>query len=92
MPPSGCRHPPLHRTAAGAGHLTGIVVDPAHRGQGLGTAVTAGLTRAAIERPARMPGVSTLGMYSDNDSARPLYRRLGYRSAHAFSSRLIASS
>ena len=82
----------LHRTAAGAGHLTGIVVDPAHRGQGLGAAVTAGLTRAAIERPGPVRGVSTLGMYSDNDSARRLYRRLGYRTAHAFSSRLIDSS
>lgn len=82
----------LHRTAAGAGHLTGIVVDPAHRGQGLGAAVTAGLTRAAIERPGPVRGVSTLGMYSDNDSARRLYRRLGYRTAHAFSSRLIDST
>jgi len=79
----------LHRNAAGAGHLTGIVVDPDHRGTGLGAAVTVALTRAAIQRPGRISGVCTLGMYATNDVARRLYQRLGYRTAQAFASRRI---
>lgn len=79
----------LHRTAAGAPHLTGIVVDPAHRGTGLGAAVTAGLTRAALAVGGPISGVSTLGMYADNDGARRIYQRLGYRAAQQFSSRQL---
>jgi len=79
----------LHRNAAGAGHLTGIVVDPDHRGTGLGAAVTVALTRAAIEGPGRISGICTLGMYATNDVARRLYQRLGYRTAQAFASRRI---
>ncbi|GAB3589154.1 GNAT family N-acetyltransferase [Calidifontibacter terrae] len=73
----------LHRTGAGAPHLTGIVTHPRARGQGLGAAVTAALTAAAIASD----GVCTLGMYSGNDVARRLYHRLGYRTAHAWASR-----
>lgn len=81
----------LHRNAAGAGHLTGIVVDPDHRSTGLGAAVTVALSRAAIEGPGRISGVCTLGMYATNDVAGRLYRRLGYRTAQAFASRRIHS-
>lgn len=75
----------LHRSRTGHGVLTGIVVDPAHRGHGLGRAVTAALTRRCIEAD----GVATLGMYADNDTARSLYTSLGYRVAHEFSSRAV---
>lgn len=79
----------LHRTAAGAPHLAGIVVDPDHRGAGLGAAILGALTRAALARPGRVAGVSTLGMDADNTSARRLYHRLGYRTAMQFASRRI---
>ncbi|MBC9957534.1 GNAT family N-acetyltransferase [Yimella sp. cx-51] len=78
----------LHRTGAGAPHLTGIVTHPEVRGQKLGVAVTAALTNAAL----KSDGVSTLGMYSDNDIARGIYHRLGYRTAHAWASRRFASA
>lgn len=68
-----------------AGHpiLSGITVDPAHRGLGLGLAVTAYLTRRAVEED----GVCTLGLYSHNAVARRLYLGLGYGDVHAWSSR-----
>lgn len=75
----------LHRSRTGHGVLTGIVVDPAHRGRGLGRAVTTALTRRCIEAD----GVATLGMYADNDTARSLYTSLGYRVAHEFASRAV---
>lgn len=69
----------------GVPHLAGIVTHSAHRGTGLGTAVSAALTRWAV----REHGVSTLGMFSDNDAARAVYRRLGYRTARAWHSRQL---
>ena len=78
----------MHRTGAGAPHLAGIVTHPDARGRGFGAAVTAGLTTAALERS----GVSTLGMYSDNETGRRLYHRLGYRTAHAWASRGFAET
>lgn len=76
----------MHRTGGGAPHLTGIVTHPEARGRGLGAAVTAALTRAALDRA----DVSTLGMYSENDTARRIYGRLGYQTAHAWASRRFA--
>lgn len=78
----------MHRTGGGAPHLTGIVTHPAARGRGFGTAVTAALTRHAVEAD----GVCTLGMYSDNDTARHVYSGLGYRTAHAWCSRRLRPS
>jgi GNAT superfamily N-acetyltransferase len=71
-----------------AGHpmLFGITVDPAHRGLGLGLAVTAYLTRRAVEDD----GICTLGMYSHNAVARGVYLGLGYRDVHEWSSRRFA--
>ncbi|MFW6597951.1 GNAT family N-acetyltransferase [Propionibacteriaceae bacterium Y2011] len=69
--------------ATGAPHLAGIVTHTEHRGQGLGTAVTTGLTRWALARS----GVCTLGMYADNAVARGVYERLGFRTARAWHSR-----
>jgi GNAT superfamily N-acetyltransferase len=68
-----------------SGHpaLAGITVRPDQRGTGLGLAVTAHLTRAAVEEH----GVCVLGLYSDNDVARRLYHGLGYTGDHLWSSR-----
>lgn len=55
--------------------LGGITVNPTHRGQGLGAAITAYLTREAIAGT----GASSLGVFEDNPRARSLYERLGYR-------------
>lgn len=78
----------MQRFASGAPHLAGIVVAADHRGRGLGTAVTAGLTRLGLADS----GVCTLGMYSDNATARAVYQRLGYRTAYAWCSRRLAVS
>ena len=67
----------------GVPHLASVVTDGAHRGQGLGAAVCAWLTRALL---AEGTGWVTLGMYSDNAVARRLYRRLGYSGDHLFTS------
>ncbi len=69
----GCSEP----NTAGVLHLAGITVAPGQRGQGLGTAVSASLTREALVRG----GVCTLGMYADNTVARRVYRRLGFFTA-----------
>jgi GNAT superfamily N-acetyltransferase len=66
--------------------LSGITVHPDARGTGLGLAVTAHLTRAAVADR----GVCTLGMYSHNDVARRVYLGLGYGDVHAWSSRRLA--
>ncbi|HEX8970858.1 GNAT family N-acetyltransferase [Oryzihumus sp.] len=75
----------MQRTGGGSPHLASIAVRPDRRGQGLGAAVTAALTRRAVA----LDGVSTLGMYSDNAVARSLYLRLGYRIGHAWATRVI---
>lgn len=69
----------------GVPHLTGIVTATEHRGRGLGQAISAHLTRAAVGAA----GVCTLGIFSDNATARRLYERLGYRTAGAWHSRLL---
>jgi predicted GNAT family acetyltransferase len=53
------------------------------RGQGLGAAVTGWLTRTLLDEGT---GWVTLAMYSDNDVARRMYRRLGYANDHLFTS------
>ncbi|WP_421733836.1 GNAT family N-acetyltransferase [Cellulomonas sp.] len=57
-------------------HVHGLGVLPSLRGTGLGTALTAAATRAGLSAGA--PWVS-LGMYAQNDGARRIYHRLGYR-------------
>lgn len=78
----GVREP----NVAGYPILLGITVAPDQRGTGLGLAVTAHLTRAAVLEA----GVCTLGMYSDNDVARRVYHGLGYSGDHLWSSRRLA--
>lgn len=73
------------RDASGLPHLAGIVTATGLRGQGLGSVITAALTRLALAEH----GVCTLGMFSDNDIARRVYHRLGYQTSRAWSSRLL---
>ncbi|WP_462417693.1 GNAT family N-acetyltransferase [Kytococcus sp. Marseille-QA3725] len=67
----------------GVPHLAGIVTHGEFRARGLGRLVTESLTLSEVERT----GVCTLGMYSDNDAARALYRSIGYETAWAWDSR-----
>lgn len=73
----------LTRRISGVAYLASIATDPATRGRGFGGAVTAALTRLALERGERM---CTLAHYHPNDSARRVYLRLGYATTHRFSS------
>lgn len=70
-------------SATGVGHLSSIAVHPQARGQGLGRAVTAVLTRRLL---AEGRDVVTLGMYADNAAARALYDALGFADEHPFTS------
>lgn len=72
---------------SGVPHLAGIVTATQARGRGWGEAVSAALTRWAVEQH----GVCTLGMFSDNAVARRLYHRLGYRTARAWHSRHLTA-
>lgn len=69
--------------AAGVPLLVGILTATPARGRGLGRLITAALTRWSV----REYGVSTLGVYSDNDVAIALYRSLGYATARRWCSR-----
>jgi ribosomal protein S18 acetylase RimI-like enzyme len=69
--------------ATGVGHLSSIAVAPAARGQGLGRAVTAALTRRLFQEGC---DIVTLGMYADNAEGRALYDALGFRDDHPFTS------
>lgn len=75
----------MERLDTGVPHLAGILTSTGLRGRGLGRMVSAALTRRALE----LSPVCTLGMYSDNVPARAVYRRLGYRTAKAWSSRRL---
>jgi predicted GNAT family acetyltransferase len=54
-------------------------VRPGARGQGLGAALTAGASRALLAEGAEWV---SLGMWDDNDGARRIYHRLGFRTVH----------
>ncbi|WP_129711003.1 GNAT family N-acetyltransferase [Haloactinopolyspora alba] len=62
-------------------NLRAIAVRPDLRGRGVGADVTARVMRVGFDAGA--PAV-TLGMYSDNDTARGMYERLGFRMGQAF--------
>ena len=70
-------------TVPGVGHLSSIAVDPAHRGRGLGSAVTAALTRELLAGGCELV---TLGMYATNTAGRAMYDRLGFADEHRITS------
>lgn len=72
----------LYRDPSGAGHLRSVTTHPDAAGRGLGTAVSAALTRAALD-PS---GTATLGVYVDNAPALAVYDRLGFRTVVTFRS------
>ncbi|MDC7120815.1 GNAT family N-acetyltransferase [Cellulomonas fimi] len=57
-------------------HLHGLGVVPGARGAGIGTALTATVLAEGL---AAGCAFVSLGMYSDNDRARRVYERLGFR-------------
>lgn len=71
----------LRRHPDGTGNLGAITVDAEVRGGGLGTALSAGLTRRALDGPS---ATATLGVYTDNAPAIAIYRKLGYEVVHTF--------
>jgi GNAT superfamily N-acetyltransferase len=66
------------RQPDGTGHLRAVTVSSSARGRGLGTVLSVALTRRALAGP----GVSSLGVYVDNEPALRIYRGLGYEVAH----------
>ncbi|KQR16214.1 GNAT family N-acetyltransferase [Cellulomonas sp. Leaf334] len=64
-------------------HVHGLGVRPALRGTGAGTALTAAAVRAGLRSGASWV---SLGMYAQNDVARRIYRRLGFRTDAEFTS------
>lgn len=66
-----------------SGYLASIGTLPAVRGQGLGAAVTAWLTRRSLRDGNPF---CSLGHYWPNEPARRLYLRLGFRTTHEMSS------
>lgn len=67
------------RRRRGTAYLASIATAPEARGQGLGAAVTAALTRHAF---ASGDSLCTLAHYHPNETARRIYLRLGYRTTH----------
>ena len=65
----------------GVAHLRGVSTLPELRGRGLGTAVSARLTRMGLRT---MSPIVTLGVYTDNAPAVSVYRRLGYHHDRSF--------
>jgi ribosomal protein S18 acetylase RimI-like enzyme len=74
-------------SVGGAAHLVSICTDPSYRGRGLGRAITAALTSAALEQGA--PGVN-LEMYAGNEAAARAYRAVGYVERGRYMSGLIS--
>jgi GNAT superfamily N-acetyltransferase len=62
------------RSRGGVGSISAVAVDPDRRGQGLGAALTAAMTRQMLAEH----DVVTLGVMSDNHHADRMYRRLGF--------------
>ncbi|MGI5950685.1 MAG: GNAT family N-acetyltransferase [Brooklawnia sp.] len=75
----------VYETPAGIGHLAGLVVDPAHRNQGLGRALVIALSQRVLADD----GATTLSAYAGNSSAISVYRRVGYQLNHRFRSRFL---
>jgi ribosomal protein S18 acetylase RimI-like enzyme len=67
------------RRPRGTAYLASIATAPEARGQGLGAAVTAALTRQAFTSG---DSLCALAHYHPNEAARRIYLRLGYRTTH----------
>jgi ribosomal protein S18 acetylase RimI-like enzyme len=65
----------------GIAHLRGVSTLPRLRGRGLGTAVSARLTRMGLDSVSPLV---TLGVYTGNAAAIAVYRRLGYHHDRSF--------
>lgn len=72
--------------AHGRAHLVSICTDPAHRGRGLGRALTASLAAEAVA--SGVTGV-WLEMYADNDAAARAYRAVGFEELGRYRSALL---
>lgn len=70
----------------GVGHISAIAIRPECRGQGLGTAISAWLTRQLLSEF----DLVTLGVYADNPTALRMYDRLGYAADHHCTSGVLA--
>lgn len=73
----------LYEAVPGVDLMASVTVAQAARGQGLGLAIAAASTRRALRE---RPPVATVDLYADNDAARAIYRRLGYRLDQEFAS------
>lgn len=67
-------------TAAGVGHLAGLVVRPDKRNKGLGAAIVSSLSRRVLAQES----IVTLSAYADNQTALHLYKKLGFQLDHVF--------
>ena len=76
------------RQPDGTGHLRAVTVAGHARGRGLGRELSTAMTRRAMADT----GVSSLGVYLDNEPALRIYRGLGYEVAHSFSSGPVSAS
>jgi ribosomal protein S18 acetylase RimI-like enzyme len=68
-------HPTPMPSSAHVWHVTGLAVDPAFAGRGIGQALMEGLIAEARRRGGRK---MTLRVFGPNDRARRLYDRLGF--------------
>lgn len=66
---------------SGVAHVRGVSTHPGRRDRGLGTAVSAALTRLGLDSVSPLV---TLGVYSWNAAAISVYQRLGYRHDRSF--------
>ncbi len=73
----------LYEAVPGVDLMASVAVAGAARGQGLGLAISAAATRRMLREH---PPVATVDLYSDNDAARALYLKLGYRLDQEFTS------
>ena len=71
----------------GMAEIGSIVVDPGHRGQGLGQRLVTGLMGWGVTQQARL---SYLQVDQKNAVAIRLYERLGYRRLYAYETRILA--
>lgn len=78
----------VRTSGAPSAHLSGIATHPSARGRGLGSAVTAALTRVGFD--AGQP-IVTLDAYSANKPALRMYSRLGYSVDARFESGEVVS-